>query len=104
MSRHFDGLLALAMGKDLKMAANWSIIVINAMMVARKLQNISFFRLKQCENRLKCKQKFTKITQKTRGAEPKGATKDARDVIVVNSSWRSCSGVVFACNLAKITI
>ena len=34
------------------------------MMVARKLQNISIFRLKQRENRLKCKQKFTKTTQK----------------------------------------
>ena len=78
MSRHFDGLLALVRGKDLKMAANWSIIVINVMMVARKLQNISIFRLKQRENRLKCKQKFTKTTQKTRGTEPKGRTKGAR--------------------------
>ena len=42
------------------MAANWSIIVINVMMAARKLQNISIFHLKQCKNRLKCKQKFTK--------------------------------------------
>ena len=86
------------------MAANCGIIVINVMMVARKLQNISIFRLKQCKNRLKCKQKFTKTTQKTRGAEPKGATKGTRDMIVVNSTGRSYSGVVFGCDLAKTTI
>ena len=35
--RRFDGLLALARGKHLKMAANCGIIVINVMMAAQKL-------------------------------------------------------------------
>ena len=48
--------------------------------------------------------KVYKITQKTRGAEPKGAMKGTRDMIVVNSTERSYSGVVFDCDLAKTTI
>ena len=104
MSRCFDGLLALVMGKHLKMVANCGIIVINVMMVARKLQNISIFRLKQCENRLKCKQKFTKQHKKREVLNQRVQRKAQEYMIAVMSFGRSCSGVVFRCNLAKTTI
>ena len=49
--------------------------------------------------------KVYKITQKTRGAEPKGTTKGAREyMIVVNNTGWYCSGIVFGCDLAKTTI